>query len=101
MRTESQYVPYSAQDIWAMLSATARELRSCGLIVPSSLRSKAGLFTAAASSKMLPECCQEPKKKQSQLPLSLSGGLHEIGVVEKCGGVGVGDGVVGVELDMP
>jgi hypothetical protein len=41
------------------------------------------------------------KKKQSQLPLSLSGGLHEIGVVEKCGGVGVGDGVVGVELDMP
>jgi hypothetical protein len=41
------------------------------------------------------------KRRRAQLPLSLSGGLHEIDVVEKCGGVGVGDGVVGVELDMP
>jgi hypothetical protein len=41
------------------------------------------------------------KRRRTQLPLSLPGGLHEIGVVEKCGGVGVGDGVVGVELDMP
>jgi hypothetical protein len=38
--------------------------------------------------------------RRAQLPLSLPGGLHEIGVVEKCGDVGVEDGVVGVELDM-
>jgi hypothetical protein len=62
MRTEIQYVPCSAQDIWAVFSATARELRPCGLIVASSLRLKAGLFTTAASSKMLPECCQEPNE---------------------------------------